>query len=328
MPRAKGIRFFPPLLILLASVFLFSQQTSKRLILKDGSYQLSSKWEVKGDRVRFYSSERYGWEELPTILVDWNATEKFNRDLESQPGGPEPKLNKNYDNEDLPARPETPALAPGLELPEYGGVFLLDAYKNQPQLVELAQSGGDVNQHRSRNILRAAVNPLALSSKQTIEIEGAHAAVQSHAASPAIYVQLEATEAPADSAQSQPKADAKPPAAAAAEDRFRIVRLQSKKDVRVVGDLTVSVTGKMTQKETWIKTTSARFGEWTRIIPAEPLPKGEYALVEILDKGEVNLSVWDFGVDPAAPENSNARSARLPEPAGEATPPVLKKHFF
>ena len=61
-----------------------AQAPNQRLILKDGTYQVVTKYQKVGDRVRYFSAERGQWEELPAELVDWAATEAYAK--EHKPG--------------------------------------------------------------------------------------------------------------------------------------------------------------------------------------------------------------------------------------------------
>src|SRR5258707_712259 len=60
--------------VLLLGVFTASAATVK-LYLKDGSYQLVREYKVEKDRVRFFSSDRAEWEEIPVELVDLEKTQ-------------------------------------------------------------------------------------------------------------------------------------------------------------------------------------------------------------------------------------------------------------
>src|SRR3984957_12581491 len=52
----------------------------KKLMLKDGTFQLVREYHVEGDRVRYYSIEQSQWDEVPESLVDWNATNSVERE--------------------------------------------------------------------------------------------------------------------------------------------------------------------------------------------------------------------------------------------------------
>jgi hypothetical protein len=320
----KGMVVLGAMIVMITGLSLAAQQATKRLILKDGSYQVTTKWEVKGDRVRYFSAERYTWEELPTSWVDWPATEKYNREHDAH-SAPPPVEDKKEDKPPEPEEPDPSLVAPGLHLPDGGGIFLMDIYRDQPQLVELAQNGSELNRHTGRNILRAAINPVVLSSKQTVELKGARSRVQAHVPQPAIYIQVDPgsgfTPPPPQKAQGKGDGPGSP--------SFGIIRLEKdkKRDLRVVGNLNVAIYGKVSQKENWVKTTVTPAGEWVKVVPDQPLDWGEYAVVELLEKGQINLFVWDFGVDPTAPPNPNAWTPRTPAPgeAGHDQPPALTK---
>jgi hypothetical protein len=324
MARISKSEFFVVLLasaVLVAGASLTAQQNTKRLVLKDGSYQTVTKWEIKGDRLRYLSAERNVWEELPATMVDWPATEKYNQESEEMRAAVAKRIRDDEAGKEDKDPEPPPTVAPGLRLPDGGGVFLLDTYQNQPQLVEVAQNGGQLNHHTGRNILRAAINPLALSSKQTIELEGERAKVQSHVTQPTIYVSVESA------GESENVVPGVPPRQRPdwPAGRYGIVRLDKKNGMRVVGNLNVSISGKVSEKQNWIKTTSSAAGDWARITPAETLTPGEYAVVELLDKGQINLFVWDFGVDPSAPANPNAWTPRRSAPSANSDGPVLER---
>ena len=300
-----------------------AQQLARRLVLKDGSYQSITKYEVKGDRVRYYSAEREEWEELPSSLVDWPATEKYEKDRASTPSIPEAALiDKETDADREAEESHLPQVAPGLHLPELSGMFLLDNFKGQPQLIEVQQNEGDVNRKSKGNILRGVV----ASGKATIELDGEHATTSAHVAVPSIYIKMDDDSADSppppgqtDSAKpSLPSLDApraepqrpeqaqQPQQAIVPFDRFRIVHLKVKNGKRIVGDIKRAPTGKISQDQSSVKTTIDRVGAgWLKLTPTEDLAPGEYAVVEMKGTEGMNLYIWPFAVNPNGPANAN-----------------------
>ena len=311
-------------LLLLGTLPAPAQQLAKRLIMKDGSYQLATKYEIQGDRVHYFSAERGEWEDVPKELVDWKATEQFDKDRSAGKPAPEAvELDRELEADRKAEEAKTPLVAPGLRLPE-DGVALLDNYQAQPQLVIMEQNGGELNKNMKGNIFRAAINPIA-SAKQTIELQGAHAKVIAHAATPSIFVNVQGLDDNPNAAPAQAEVPDKPQKAGQPQmpwDRFRIVRAQVKGDKRIVGDVKIAVYGKVSQEGKFVPTTSEQLtGGWVKITPTQALEPGEYAVAEMLGKDGMNLYVWDFAVNPSGPANNLALKPNPSAARGAPDPP-------
>ena len=294
-----------------------AQAPHQRLVLKDGTYQVVTKYERVGDRVRYYSSERAQWEEIPAELVDFAATETWAKQHTpgAQPSAPSIPEAAEIDKEEQQERARTPDIAAGLRLPDEDGVWALDSFHDQPELVAVIQNTGNVNHEAGHNVLRAALNP-AGALQQTITIDGFESKIRLHVDEPALYVSVTAADdhsvaaASAVTVETHGGVPQNKDAYNSAQSQYVIVRLRGnyKKNDRVVTGIKLSAGGKLAESDDVIPTTLQMLpgDRWMKLMPHTPLTIGDYALMEVLSTGQVNLSVWDFRVDPQGPENKNA----------------------
>ncbi len=304
-------------------------QVNHRLILKDGTYQIVRKYEINGNRVRYISAERGGdWEEIPYDLIDWPATKKFEQqadqaaaDAQSPAMQEAAEIDKEEEKERLAQTERMPEVARGLSLPNQDGVFVLDEFRGTPNLVEIVPSTGDLQMARQHGI--RSIIPLQ-GQMARVELEGPAAKIHLHVNEPTIYLSLDTAEDDR-SVESNVTTNALtidthgtsnvPPSIAhtrhgaiKATSGFAIVHVDSRKSVRIVGNVHISPTGNITQEEDVIPMTAEVLPgkHWLKLKPVEPLKIGEYALVEVLSSKDMNANVWDFQVNPRADLNESA----------------------
>lgn len=293
-----------------------------RLILKDGSYQLVMSYRIVGDRVRYVSAERGGLEEeIPASLVDFDATQRWEKSHTlsdaSQSPGTAPAIDPELLKEEADRAAMTPEVATDLRLPDMDNVLAFDTFRGQAQLVPLPQSDGELNHNTAHSILKAAVNPLS-SPHQLVQLKGERSMVQLHVDKPEIYIRLGEAMVPSGSAPltvdthgASTAMKDKPGDPAAS--RYVIVRADVRTGSRIVASFKIGLLGGVQQQEDVVETSVEVLpgGHWMKLTPRQSLTFGEYALLEVLSDREVNLGVWDFGIHPTAAAN---RDAILPQP--------------
>lgn len=292
-----------------------------RLYLKDGSYQIVMSYRVVGDRVRYVSAERGGAEEdIPVALVDFDATHRWEQQhtAEGSDAAP-PVLSPELQKEEADRASLRPEVAKDLRLPDRDSVLVLDTFRGTPELVPLAQNDSDLNRNTGHNILRAVINPLS-SPHQIAQLKGERSDIQLHVAQPIFYIRIDSDDEPSTGgtpltvdthgASSAMKGDS---STGSSKSSYVIIRADVRTGVRDIASFRIGMLDGVQPQEDVVETTSEILpgGHWMKLTPKQPLDFGEYALMEVISDKSVNLSVWDFGVHPVAPEN---RDIIKPEP--------------
>ena len=252
------------LLFFLAACLLFGD--TFKLFLKDGGYHLVREYHVEGDRVRFYSTERSQWEEMPEALVDLQKTEQARNARQQE----QKQVAREQDEEDQALR----ALRKEIDsIPMDPGGY----YQRDGQIKALKLADYQVVTSKKRRTLQI-LSPIPLvPGKASVVIKGSHSDFVVNELRPSFYMRL------------------------AKEERFGIIRLTPNKDARVVEDIAIVPVSKQAMEERkQMDTFDQQLAEGLyKVWPEKPLEPGEYALVEFSDTEDtedVELMVWDFAV--------------------------------
>jgi hypothetical protein len=263
------------LLLFFLSAWLAFGATFK-LYLKDGDYHMVREYQVLEDRVRYFSTERGEWEEIPTELVDLEKTKRELAKIEQSA-----KEQSVFENaEDKAIRAQRKELS---QIPADAGVYFVEA----GQIKAMPLADWRVETSNKRKALQVITPVPIVPGKATVLVKGEHASFTVDSAEPEFYIRLDQRE------------------------DFGIIRLTPKKGERVVENISiVPVTKENFEEQKEVETYQREMLPGLfKIWPSKPLGAGEYALVEYTN-GELNLRVWDFscaaagGVQPAPKTDS------------------------
>ena len=250
----------------------------KKLVLADGTFQMVREYSVQGDRVRYWSVERSDWEEIPSTLVNWDATHKAEAEQFKQDADLKAKIHATA-MADIAKEIDVDRsleIKPGVFLPDGVGFYSLEG----KQIYEMKQSLAVSKISKGREVGRILSGVPLIPRKMSVEIPDAHAALRLVTVEPEFFMR------PADDR----------------EPRFRLLRVQVKGGRRIVENISIQITGEQSHHADDLD-----FQTWTpargvfRYTVNQRLEPGEYAFVEMTGE-EISSYVWDFGIDPATPK--------------------------
>lgn len=251
----------PRLVLALLCMAITAFGAISKLYLKDGSYHLVREWSREGDRIKFYSTERSDWEEIPAELVDLRRTE-----AESE------ERKKDLDNDAKNVSDETAAVRAQRseirKIPQDAGLYTLDDKGN---LTVFPVAEIKVHSSKGRSILRVAVPIPVVAGKATVELDREHSTRIVREERQEFYFQLEK------------------------EERFGLIKLKPHHGVRIAETLfTLPVSKEIDEQVEEVPTFRKQLeGGLYKMWPEKPLEPGEYAFIEYTP-GKVEPRIWDF----------------------------------
>ncbi len=250
------------LLITLAILATAAWAANVKLYLKDGSYHVVREYQVKPDRVHFYSIERSQWEDMPLELVDLKRTESEAADRKSQ-------LDADAKSMAEEEKAERAIKKEVSRIPQDPGVYWLAG--SETKVMKAAET--TVHNNKGRSLLKRLAPVPIVTGKATLEVNGANSENVFTDPEQEFFIQL-----------SEP-------------ERFGIVKLTVKAKFRVVEDvITIPVTNEIEETPALVDILRKQVdGGLYKIWPKEKLAPGEYAVVQFT-AGKLNMQVWDFAI--------------------------------
>lgn len=238
------------------------------LILTDGTPIAVSEYERAEGRVRYFSSDRGQWEQVPEEIVDWDRTEARNA-LEEAAA------------EARAAEERRERIAERRARTELHGVPLDDGiyYLRDKELVPLEQVFFDVGRSKKRVFLNVIAPVPVTPGKRTYSIKGLASKTVTTDPKPAFYMRLDRF------------------------SRFGISRIKPEegRDRRIVQQIyVVPNSEEQFEAQDEVEVFRQQLAPLVyKVWPVDPLEPGEYAIVEFTP-GESNLRAWDFSHRPTA----------------------------
>jgi hypothetical protein len=247
----------------------------QKLFLKDGTFQLVREYKIDGDRVSYYSLDTHQWEEMPAALVDWDATKKEAAQQQSRDAA----LVNSVAEREQQQHAEVLAVdasiepAPGVFLAPDPGLFAFDGKAIQ----SVTQADMQSSLNKGRAIAKVLVPVPIIPSRHNISIMGTRSKLRIAAGQPEFYLRI----------------------ANGIEPEIDLVRAKIHGNDRQVENVDELFGEQAQQRKTLALQRWQIAPNVFRYTLPTPLQRGEYVLVETLPGDQLNMYLWDFGIDAA-----------------------------